>query len=293
MNNQELITRLHETSQALEQLAQHLSEMNQNDNTSDDPATETESTESASTSAETQTETATEPADADDSETDELIIETTFEPIDSDPSDNNSNKEAKKAPQTVSAQTANQNNNNPFAKIVNNLLNKPLPNASNMSGFNPLQMLAGGLPGLSGLNGLPGLGGFGGLNTQSLPTTLAELHDNPQLLGMLKNVSSNPQMLNMLSVLTGQDSQTLQKTLQGLQPGAAPAENITPNNAQPAQTAQASPNTAAPQTAPTFSAAAMPNAISNDLPANVSTTPYLDSLLNEWHWQPYARAWEF
>ena len=138
---------------------------------------------------------------------------------------------------------------------------------------------------------------------RSLPTTLAELHDNPQLLGMIKNVSNNPQMLNILAGLTGQDSQTLQQTLQSLQPNAAAAAANTASAAA-ADTVNAAINpTVAENAAP---AAPMPNinfnpmaavAPTNPMPSmptsNLPDTPYLDSLLAEWHWQPYARAWIF
>lgn len=313
MNNWELISRLQETSQALEQLAQHLSAMEQ-------PAAETvaatESEEAAETAPEPLPEASTETAadllsenekpenSAENEETPEItdiIIETTFEPIEEAASEYKSSQAEEK--QNANAQANNPANNNPFAKIVNNLLSKPLPNAANMSGFNPLQMLTGGLggmPNLNGLAGLPGLSNLPGLNQQSLPTTLAELHDNPQLLGMLKNVSNNPQMLNMLAGLTGQDAQTLQQTLQSLQPNAAaPTAAAAPINTNVNPMAENAATAAAPQTMPnipmgninplnTATMPPIPNP-TDSLPA----TPYLDSLLAEWHWQPYARAWTF
>ncbi len=312
MNKQEVINRLHETSQALEQLAQHLSEL--------EPAqAETETSPTADITAAADTTDITDATDTSDATEDEedpappaefishaetnseiadLIIETTFEPIDDEPAkknDDSTNSSVKSANAPFNF-SANGSNNNPFAKIINNLLSKPIPNANNLGAFNPLQMLTGGLGGLpGGLSGLPGgLSNLPGLNGQSLPATLAELHDNPQLLGMIKNVSNNPQMLNMLSALTGQDSQTLQQTLQSLQPKP---DNITAQpNSQPGVQSDVQPTiqAAARQAAiPQTEFTPLNIANSADAAGSLPSTPYLDSLLAEWHWQPYARAWNF
>lgn len=155
---------------------------------------------------------------------------------------------------------------NPFARLFAGLgqTGGSIPIGANP--FNLLNMLASG----KGI-GLPGLNpGEGGLN---LPETLTELHDNPQVLGMLNRVASNPQSLNLISSLTGQSPAALQSALQSLQP--APAE---PAPALPAAAAM-------PAVAP---AAAMPAA--PQLPPAPGAT-HLDSLLAEWHWQPYARVW--
>lgn len=310
MNKQEVITRLHETSQALEQLAQHLSELEstQTEDTTYPAANMTDETDITDTvdTAEKKEEPISQaefvPQNETESEMTNLIIETTFEPIDEEPAkkeDEAKESLAKGSNIPFGSPLFNQNNN-PFAKIINNLLNKPLPNANNLGALNPLQMLTGGLPG--GLSGLPGgLSNLPGLNNQSLPATLAELHDNPQLLGMIKNVSNNPQMLNMLSVLTGQDAQTLQQTLQSLQPNPennimqASAQSAVQPNVQPTiqpsaqSSAQPIAQTVVPPTE--FASLNIPNPI--EAAGNLPATPYLDSLLAEWHWQPYARAWNF
>ena len=314
MNNQELISRLQETSLALEQLAQHLSAIEQplSETATSSEAEENEPlpeplTEELNTEAKAEISVSVEEATEPEPEMTDIIIETTFEPIAEESEEKAAEK--KENPQDAAASNNNPANNNPFAKIVSNLLNKPLPNANSMPGFNPLQMLTGGLAGMSNMPGIPGLSGLTGLpglNQQSLPTTLAELHDNPQLLGMIKNVSNNPQMLNMLAGLTGQDSQTLQQTLQSLQPNAAAnaASAASAASAAAADTVNAAINpTVAESAAP---AAPMPNinfnpmaaaASTNSMPSmptsNLPETPYLDSLLAEWHWQPYARAWIF
>jgi hypothetical protein len=158
------------------------------------------------------------------------------------------------------------------------------------------------------------MGNLAGIGSKPLPTTLAELHDNPQLLGMLNNVAENPQMLNMLATLTGQDANTLQSALRSLQPtdtstaaaaeATEAAETAAPNPTQ-AQTASAAADIL--RTSPGINAGNLLSSLMQSSQtaapgmqtppmqnmANVPQTPtaHLDSLLAEWHWQPYARAW--
>lgn len=275
MNNQELICRLRETGQALEALAERLSGLGP------DEYSDADSVEQAEDNA----------------------------------------RDRSEKPKAAA---------NPFARIMEGVMAKP--------GVNPFQLLAGmsnlgGISGMSSLSGLGGLNALSSLGSQSLPTTLAELHDNPQLLAMLRGVSNNPQMLNMLSGLTGQDSQTLLRALQSLQPGAKPAEKAvsgaitdeTPlkaaneasaeavgEAAQPANgnLATIAAEAAAKNLAEAFSrpnaeaAAANPEPIATpaqsmaaaaDIRRTAANAPagstYLDSLLAEWRWQPYARVW--
>ncbi len=145
-------------------------------------------------------------------------------------------------------------NSNPLARL---LAGYTPPKFELPGGGNPLQLFnlfGGRLP-----------GGAGGGN---LPSTLAELHDNPEILSMLDRVAADPQSLSALSALTGQDPQRLQAVLQSLTPPAtAPAVTV------PA---------AIPAEAP-LSAAAPPVS---------DATAHLNSLLAEWHWQPYARVWQ-
>ena len=112
----------------------------------------------------------------------------------------------------------------------------------------------------------------------NLPSTLAELHDNPQLMNILNQVAANPQSLSMIASLTGQDPQHLQAMLQSLNPAAAvpAAETITP---------------AAEAAAPVITAAPTPAPMPAPMPVP-SATAHLDNLLAEWHWQPYARVWQ-
>ncbi len=147
-------------------------------------------------------------------------------------------------------------NVNPLAKLLSGF--NP-PNLNLPGGGNPMQLLnmfGGGLPGIPGGN---------------LPGTLAELHDNPQLMSMINQVAANPQSLSMIASLTGQDPQHLQAMLQSLAPAAA-----APVVETAAPAAEAAPVIA---TAPT------------PMPVP-SATAHLDSLLAEWHWQPYARVWQ-
>jgi hypothetical protein len=249
-------------------------------------------------------------------------------------SDNKNVSETKTTSEPNQAQIFNSNNA-PFAKLFAGLATNQ--NQNKQLSFNPLQMLnkltnignlgSGGQNGanplgnLANLGGLANLGNLAGLGSKPLPTTLAELHDNPQLLGMLNNVAENPQMLNMLATLTGQDAKTLQSALQSLQPAAAVSDNVT-------ETAEITESAAAPSPtqAQTASAAAdilrtnptvntgnlltslmqlsQPNMTNMSNMANMANlqqapiqnmpqtpTAHLDSLLAEWHWQPYARAW--
>lgn len=147
-------------------------------------------------------------------------------------------------------------NVNPLAKL---LAGFTPPNLNLPGGGNPMQLLnmfGGGLPGIPGGN---------------LPGTLAELHDNPQLMGMINQVAANPQSLSMIASLTGQDPQHLQAMLQSLNRAAA----------APAVEAAAP----AAEAAPVIAAAPAPMPVP-------SATAHLDSLLAEWHWQPYARVWQ-
>lgn len=156
-------------------------------------------------------------------------------------------------------------NTNPLAKLLSGFTP---PNLNLPGGGNPMQLLnmfGGGLPAIPGGN---------------LPGTLAELHDNPQLMGMLNQVAANPQSLSMIASLTGQDPQHLQAMLQSLNPAAAApaAETIAP---------------AAEAAAPVIAAATAPTPAPMPAPMPVpSATAHLDNLLAEWHWQPYARVWQ-
>ena len=226
------------------------------------------------------------------------------------------------------------------------------PKPSSQMPFNPLGMLFGGLklPNMSNTN-TPGanplsllnmfggnafgnplgnlLGNAGGLN---LPTTLTELHDNPQILNIINQVAANPQTLSMLSQLTGQNPQQLQTMLQGLNPAPAAAPTPAVETVTAAATSEtaaataaatpATPATPAPSAPTDISgllgslgsllggnlgqqppAANSPVNIPNNLPANAASaamqampvtpaTAHLDNLLAQWHWQPYARVWK-
>lgn len=144
-------------------------------------------------------------------------------------------------------------NSNPLARL---LAGYTPPKFDLPGGGNPLQLFnlfGGRLP-----------GGAGGGN---LPSTLAELHDNPEILSMLDRVTADPQSLSALSALTGQDPQRLQAVLQSLTPATA-APEVTVPAAIPAE----APLPAAPPVS--------------------DATAHLNSLLAEWHWQPYARVWQ-
>lgn len=161
---------------------------------------------------------------------------------------------------------------NPFARLFAGLnLGGGVPSGANP--FNLMNMLAGGK------GGLPGLGGLAGMGGGNLPSTLAELHDNPQLMNMLSQVANNPQSLNVMSGLTGQSPEALQAALNSLQPAAAPIAPTAPANATPAAVAQ-------PMLTLNPAAIAAPQMMTNP-----SATAHLDSLLAEWHWAPYARVW--
>lgn len=153
-------------------------------------------------------------------------------------------------------------NTNPLAKLLSGFT----PPNLNLPGGNPMQLLnlfGSGIPSIPGGN---------------LPSTLAELHDNPQLMNILNQVAANPQSLSMIASLTGQDPQHLQAMLQSLNPAAAvpAAETITP---------------AAETAAPVITAAPTPAPMPAPMPVP-SATAHLDNLLAEWHWQPYARVWQ-
>lgn len=207
---------------------------------------------------------------------------------------------------------------NPLAQLFGGLKLPNMPNI-NTSAPNPLNLLnmlggnpLGNLGGLMNPAGLAGLGSKSGLN---LPTTLTELHDNPQILNMVNQVAANPQSLSMLSQLTGQNPQQLQTMLQALNP-APTAATETVNNAVA--------ETAAPSSLNDISglisglgnllggnlnqqpAVNPPNPV-NNLPTNAAVisnntamqampvtpaTAHLDNLLAQWHWQPYARVWK-
>lgn len=229
MNKQELIDCLLDCSRRLAQLAEHLQNWQ--------PPDEVAPTDiAADTIAKAVVEAA--PDEAVDTVNDAVIDVNT---VDVEPA-------APPAP-TVKASAA-----NPFARLFAGLNpgGTNLPAGSNP--FNLLNMLGGGMP------------GFGSGN---LPTTLAELHDNPQIMNILSQVAGNPQSLNMLSSLTGQSPAALQGALNSLQP-----------------TVEATPAAATPAApAPIPAAAAAP------MPAVPSATAHLDNLLAEWHWGPYARVW--
>lgn len=290
MNNQELISRLRDAGQALETLARHL-----------------------------------------DSLEDIEITEDTGKKN----KDENKNEDKPKP------------NVSPFARLLDGAMSRPTANPfqllSSLAGLGGDRSLIPGLASFSNIGNLGGLGAIPGISTQNLPTTLAELHDNPQLLAMLRGVANNPQMINMLSGITGQDSQTLLRALQSLQPQPAAqahsekapaadkpaeiplieakAENTAEAKAEDAQETEAKIEAeAAPQTIAAFAAdlaaknfnsstqglnqieqplptPAQTQAAAADIrmtnPAN-SVNPndsYLDTLLAEWHWQPYARVW--
>lgn len=153
-------------------------------------------------------------------------------------------------------------NTNPLAKLLSGFT----PPNLNLPGGNPMQLLnlfGSGMPSIPGGN---------------LPSTLAELHDNPQLMNILNQVAANPQSLSMIASLTGQDPQHIQAMLQSLNPAAAVPATET---IAPAAEAAAPVITAAPTSAPMPAPMPVPSA-----------TAHLDNLLAEWHWQPYARVWQ-
>lgn len=296
MNNQELISRLRDAGQALETLARHLDNLDNQDHIE--------------------------------------IFENT------QGSENDQNEDNKKSDEKPKP------NVSPFARLLGGAMSKPAANPfqllSSLAGTGNTGSLIPGLASLGNLGNLGGLGALPGISTQTLPTTLAELHDNPQLLAMLRGVSNNPQMINMLSNITGQDSQTLLRALQSLQPQPAAQPHIEEAKAEtnadvPAETPLIETKTeevagakaeapqeaeveAAPQSIAAFAAdlaaknfndnigrnqieqplptLAQTQAAAADIratnPAASAVGPadsYLDSLLAEWHWQPYARVW--
>lgn len=147
---------------------------------------------------------------------------------------------------------------NPFARLFAGLnVQGGVPLGANP--FNLLNQLAGGKGGLPGIGNLPG--------------TLAELHDNPQIMGMISQVAGNPQSLNVLSGLTGQSPEALQSALASLQGDVAP---------------MAAPVPPTPPAPPAATLAPLPAA---PMMAEPTATAHLDSLLTQWHWAPYARVW--
>ncbi len=151
----------------------------------------------------------------------------------------------------------------PLANMLGNILRGP-------NNGNP------GLPGLSGM-----LGGMPGIDMQNMPKSLEELQANPQLMAMLNSVRGNPQMLNMLSSLSGLDSNQIMQALQSIQPQGGPT-------ATPAQSAAATADILRATPAPAMSAMQMPQPQQQP---QASSSGYLNSLLKEWRWQPYARVW--
>lgn len=199
---------------------------------------------------------------------------------------------------------------NPLAQLFGGLKLPNMPQI-NTPGANPLNLL--NILNMSGTNPLGNLSNIGGKSGLNLPTTLTELHDNPQILNMVNQVAANPQTLSMLSQLTGQNPQQLQTLLQGLNPTSqAAAEAIT----ETAAATPSAPNDISnllsvfgnlfggnlgqqPAVTPINN---QPTPI-NNLPTNAAAaamqampvtpaTAHLDNLLAQWHWQPYARVWK-
>lgn len=254
MNKQdltELVERLRDCSRAIEQLISHLEAADDFSEATVDIALDVE----VSSTADDLTANVTEMADAADK-----IIELQAEEVNEEVNTEVSDK-AKSATESKPAAGANVQASaaNPFARLFAGLnVSGGVPLGANP--FNLLNQLAGGKAGLPSLN----LGA-------NLPGTLAELHDNPQIMGMISQVAGNPQSLNVLSGLTGQSPEALQSALASLQqtPGAAP-------------TPQAAPAPPAPTLAPLPAAPVI---------AEPTATAHLDSLLTQWHWAPYARVW--
>lgn len=276
MSKQELamlIEKLRDCSAALERLAEHLQGAAENDSATVDIALEVEVNAPLKVS-----DTAENINDIVDNVIDNAVenvvdnvIEVTAEEVEVAPEKaaQSQNKAPQAAQSTRPGGNVQASASNPFARLFAglNVNNGGVPNGANP--FNLLNMLAGGkggLPGLGNLAGMPGL-------TNNLPTTLTELHDNPQLMNMLSQVANNPQSLNMMSGLTGQSPEALQAALNSLQAGATPA-------ATPIATATI-PTAPAPTLPPIAAAPAV----------TPTATAHLDSLLAEWHWGPYARVW--
>ena len=245
MNYTDLIQRLHETSRALDELAEHLSELQSchpADREADGDA-DCREDRGADRCADC------DEADADKKDCDEA---------NSQPRQTNSNTQQ------------NQQQKPPLANMLGNL----------MRGVNPAGQ---GMPNLPGLPGMPGMPGLPGLNMANIPAnipkSMEELQANPQLMSMLDNVRNNPQMLNMISSISGLDSSRIAQALQSIH---QPAEAATP-----AQSAAAAADImlAAAPTVP-----GIPQPQMAQLP-QTAPVRHLDSLLNEWRWQPYARVW--
>lgn len=235
MNYTDLIQRLRETSRALDELAEHLSELA--DCHPEDREADVDS--NCRTNRE-----ADRCADCDKTECDKKDDKTDCDKADC--------SEANSQPrQTGSTTQQNQQPKPPLANMLGNL----------MRGVNTAGQ---GMPGLPGLNmaNIPA----------NIPKSMEELQANPQLMSMLDNVRNNPQMLNMISSISGLDSSRIAQALQSIHP---PAEAATPADIMLAA-APAAPGIPQPQTA--------------QLP-QAAPVRHLDSLLNEWRWQPYARVW--
>lgn len=268
MTKQEFINKLLDCSEMLRRLAEHLESL-------DWETSDTENCDSAVDIAETSAETDIEAVAEIEIAAEAVETENAVEAATPVSAPENT------APADGSSVQASRDN--PFARLFSGLnQNAPnIPAAANP--FNLLNMLAGGKGGgLGNLGGLGSLGGLGGLGGMNLPTTLAELHDNPQIMNILNQVAANPQSLNMLSNLTGQSPETLQAALGALQPAAATPAAPPPT----APVAAAPPVTQMPQPMPIASAAPQMATMEN-----MSATAHLDSLLAEWHWSPYARVW--
>ena len=257
MNYTDLIQRLRETSRALDELAEHLSELA--DCHPEDREADVDS--NCRTNRE-----ADRCADCDKTECDKKDDKTDCDKADC--------SEANSQPrQTGSTTQQNQQPKPPLANMLGNL----------MRGVNTAGQGMPNLPGLPGMPGMPGMPGLPGLNMANIPAnipkSMEELQANPQLMSMLDNVRNNPQMLNMISSISGLDSSRIAQALQSIH---QPAEAATP-----AQSAAAAADImlAAAPTVP-----GIPQPQMAQLP-QTAPVRHLDSLLNEWRWQPYARVW--
>lgn len=257
MNYMDLIAKLRDTSQALEELARHLGELQQTGESTENSTEVMSNSISVEIIADDEALQTTVPADA---ATTQTAADTTPDTV----------------PQTPAA--ASRPHQPPLANMLGNLLRGGMPGVS------------GGIPGLPGLNlpGLPNLAGLmnpggslPGVDMQNMPKSLEELQANPQLMSMLDSVRNNPHMLNMISSLSGLDTNKITQALQSIQPQAA---------ATPAQSAAATADIM--RTTPQ-AAVQLPQLAAQTMPQTAAPRPvgHLDSLLSEWRWQPYARVW--
>lgn len=267
MNKQDIISHLRDCGRLLEQLADHLEELDCDFLQGKNEITQRSESERvlSENTDENADENTVEEVIA-DVISEDVIEETVEETVEETAADTNTVEAA--APKPTSA-APRADASNPFARLFAGLNLGGIPNGANP--FNLMNMLTGGLGGLGG-----------NLGNMNLPKTLAELHDNPQVMNIINQVAANPQSLNMLAQLSGQNPETLQAALSALQSTGTP-----PISAATPITAPVAAPVAPPVQAPLMQAQAIAPNIVQATPA----TAHLDSLLAEWHWGPYARVW--